>query len=277
VARFERSHSWKRWEGRRRDITRAVGIASDAMSEWSGYPAACSVVVSFGGGLTERSDDPHMLDRLDVVDLSRIDELRIEVRPSRDAWRKALSEAQQAWRQRRLEDSSSDEPPPELDDPIDASVDFRFWKLPLVGAVTLEVEGPERERVEGLVARLTELLDRGAGPRVLGLVPRQVAAAGSAVALVIAALIVGPWMARVLGTAERNDRYDAGEIVGLVVGLVCAGLISLGLYWMAPQLEILDETREPRSRRSVRLVGGVLVALLLGILATAIYDVVWAD
>jgi len=265
MARFSKTKTWRRWSGQRDVLTRAIEIAADALSEWSGYPSQVSTRIALRTGLTERSAESEFLQRLDARDLHDLEEARVEIAPSREAWRARLLGLQDEWQK-----AGTVGDPPDLDDLPEASVTFRASHR--LQAVHVEVEGPERDRVEGLAARLVSALDAGRPPLVLRYFTRELTVPLLATVLLIGGVVVGAPAARLFGLAERNDRVEPAEIAGLILcpllGLAAAGII----YWLTPTLEILDEGERRRSQRARRISVGVASAIILGIIATGIYE-----
>jgi hypothetical protein len=112
--------------------------------------------------------------------------------------------------------------------------------------LVIEVEGPDETVVEGLALRLHHFLRPGT---------RRLHA------LALVALTLPVWAGSLLMAIYIVNGLRVGHIwMTLPTILVVASLV--GLYWAAPSLELLPPGVRPRLRRF----GGVLYAVLLGVL-----------
>ena len=84
---FSKRLEWNRWAGSRSDIERVVNLATASVTEWADVPASCDVSIAFRHGLTERTNEPDALSRLDADDLRELSEVVYVIRPDRDAER----------------------------------------------------------------------------------------------------------------------------------------------------------------------------------------------
>jgi hypothetical protein len=205
---FTYSRRWRRWKSQRSDLVRATQVATDALATWSDTAPDVSIAIEYKR-LTERTTDPSALEKLDGNELREIKDVTIVI-----------------------------EQPPEL---IAARVSLRLSSSS--GAI-LEVQGPDRARVEGLGGELARILQR-----------RVTAAEGFLWGFVsVGALILGFFIssetARWSGLAEQNGMWDAAEVVGGVLGaavaLALAIAVLIGFHYAFPTIEIRAERRSGR-------------------------------
>lgn len=154
----------------------------------------------------------------------------------------------------------------ELEEPSlpDDAASIRIWKY----GTSIEVRGEDRTQVSGLLQRLTQAVTRRGATRPnvdrSWFVP-------AAVLLLSPLALAGTSLARLLGLASRNHAWEAGEIVGISVGcLLAIGLGAAG-WWLFPPVELLDEGDAGRFRRFRVAVFGAIGALVLGVIASAVY------
>jgi hypothetical protein len=237
---FTKRRDWRRWSGPRTEVTAAVNLASTVLEEWSGKPSAVRFRISYANQLTETSDDPTALDQLHRTDLRRIEDLWIDVEPDRP-FRSA------------------------------PSVSFRISNGILAG-IRVEVSGPDRTNVEGLTARLVEVLNRAAsGPTNFstGFGPLAAFILGVAIGLAIGvAVVVG------FNLAPNNNRYEWQEIVVPAGAAMAMGTLFLAFNWALPSIELLDTGERSRFQRFRALLFSGLVAIIAGLIATAIWAAV---
>jgi hypothetical protein len=130
--------------------------------------------------------------------------------------------------------------------------------------------GDDRTSVEGLAQRLGSVLGRAA-PRLHRIDPVFVAffLVGP---LLVLAFWLGSAVPQWLGGAESDGHWEGWEMVGTVLGVALAVLIPLVLWRAFPSVELLDDGEVSRCRRLRRGVGIALGTLILGVLASWIYD-----
>lgn len=264
---FTKTLHWKRWAGPRSDLTRAIRHALDTLSEWSGYPSSCDTRATFRGGLTQQSNDPAILEELTRDDLNRLEDLSVTVTPDRDAWYADYEARQNAWRARAYEGQEAGEPP-ERPEFINARVVVRLRRdwIPL----RVEVEGPNRDRVEGLAGRLAEILGRES------LLVRAINP-GPARAVVPMALLVVGMIVVTIFAPSKGSGLQREEAFWLLI-VPAAGIIGWLALLLLPTLELLGEGQASRARRFRRwIVGSVVLAIAIGVLSPYLYDLLTDD
>lgn len=244
--------TWRRWCGPRSELVRATELAAEILRGWTGVQSTVGVRIEERGGLTETASGVDAINSPHERELAHVDRLVVTVRPDREEWWKLRDEARE-----RGEDPG---------DLPDASVSIRVSKY----GTSLSVEGEDRTSVEGLVQRLAPILGRAATNSpgfdrdlfffLLGL------------PLVIGGLTLGPIVVQWLDLAEKNDRLDAAEIVGLVGGALLPIAVVAGLWWIFPPVEIFDEGGAGRARRFRKWIVTAVGALAVAIVGAFIYD-----
>lgn len=244
---------WRRWCGLRAELIRATELAADVLRTWTSVESAVSVRIEDQAGLAESGPGLDLITSRHPAELDHIASVSVTVKPDREQW----------WEKfRRGQASEPQRPAPEFPS---ASVDIRVSKY----GTTLTVEGDDRTSVEGLTQRLTEALGRAATnspgfDRMAFVVP-----AGPFVGLGAAmGLVITRW----LDLASRNDRWDAAEIVSLVVGAALALALLGGLWWIFPPIEMFDEGGAGRARRFRGWIFGVAGTLALALVGALLYD-----
>lgn len=250
-----KSVGWARWGGHRSDILRAARAAGDVLQTWSGFPPAYSVTIEFQNDLIERTGNLASLENLHRDEVRDIEDVTIEVEPSREAWQEVMEEH-----------ILRDEPRPPAPT---GDVRIRVWRS---SGVRAEVRGDERERVEGLALRLQGILGRGA-PTVVRW-DRWFIAFAAAGILINVGIFLGPIVPRWWGIASRNGKWETGEVVGLLVGPILGLLMALAIWYVFPNVEILDDGELSRFRRLRALLGSVAGAIVLGVAGSLVYDLV---
>jgi hypothetical protein len=250
---FTVQRKWRRWAGQRNELLDAVELAADVLSTWSGYESQFSVSIELDTGLTQRSDDLAAVQDLHRDDLRRLETITITVEPSRAAWMADLRERRQA-----------SPPNVEIEEPelVDADVELRVWRS---SGVRLAIRGPDRTSVEGLAGRLAVILSRSAAALsrnelwpLLFLLP-------------IVGFLFGALVPRWLGF-HVTPGFTTAETVGVCIATLVGIALGFGLYRAFPPIEVLDEGQAPATRRLRRAVVGIVLALIVGIASSAIYD-----
>jgi uncharacterized membrane protein YeaQ/YmgE (transglycosylase-associated protein family) len=261
---------WQTWAGSRTEIHRAALEASDAVAEWSGYPSVVSGTVTLEGGLTQTIDGIDSLTVIHRTDLRSITQLWIDIKPSRDAYWEAKEEHRKLVRASAEENARRGEqirPEEEFPSLSDASVALRFaW----AGyGVRIEVTGDDRSRVVGLFDRLQQLLCERQALRHI-----DPGLTGFLVAFILAnvGLLVGSWLPRAIGIAQHDGKWQVPEIAGPIIGAVVGIAVGLALYLLYPTLEVLDDSDKSRAERFGTWVLGGIAAIVLGLIASGIYD-----
>jgi hypothetical protein len=246
---------WARWAGQRSELLKAVELGADVVQAWSQYETEVRVSIELMTGLAQRADDITAIRNLDRDDLRQLESLTVTLRPSRDAWRKAVEK-------RGLEADALGQrfvPPP---DPVDAEVEIRAWAT---NGLRLSVRGPDRTSVEGLAQRLGSTLGRS-GSRV-----SRDALLPFIWLLVMIGLVGGGLVPRWLGL-HVSPGFTQAEFVGVVIGLSVAGATAYVLFRAFPNIEVLDEGELSRTRRLRQVAVAAVSGLLVTLMASALYD-----
>ena len=74
-----------------------------------------------------------------------------------------------------------------------------------------------------------------------------------------------------LGLAPVDHRWQAIEVIAPLVGLSIGIALLVVSWWLFPPVEFLDEGRPSRFRRFRTAFWSVVVTLVLGVAASAIY------
>lgn len=245
----------------------AVRLASAEIEQWSGNPATVRVRIAYKNQLTETSHDPTALEQVHSTDLRRIEDVWFDVETDANRWREQMDDYNEHEVELRL-DGHTDEAaalakPATL---VLSSVSFRLEnKNP--PAIHVEVLGSDRTNVEGLTARLEQILNRSAsGPTKL---PREWAGPVA----IPAALLTGVFASygvHAFNLAPVNGRTEWQEIViPFALSVVVAGIFA-SVAWIFPGLELLDRDERSRYRRyRSRLISG-LGAIIAGLITAAI-------
>lgn len=238
MAEFRKSVIWARWHGRLTDIVAACREAEVALTTWTGNQPTVKVDVRFKGGFSAKFNQLAELENLPERDLG--DVRRIQVRLSPPAF--ALS--------------------PGVDLDLDSSGP----------AFSLSVNADDRARVEGLAARMAQLLKyEGRWPPVPSSVIRVVlidaALLGYSVALYFSFPLL--WWLRL---ASQNNKWDPAEIATFpILAVVFIGLATL-VIWLTADLEVLPAGGRRRTNRFI----GLAVSVVLGVVASVVGSVVYA-
>lgn len=260
------------WAGTRSDINHALGEAVDALNRWSPYGAVVEARISYKSGLTHKDEGDNFLNELHRSDLPDIEDLQIDIRPSRQAFYDEQERLRKEYWERRdaARDAGGDVEAIQQQEPeplSNARVSFRFaswggWGL------FVTVEGPSRDQVEGLHARLMTLLSRRQALKridvqwVAWLVP-----AVSLWAFIFLGLEISHW----LHWAKVDNKWEWQEIIMMVVGGLTAIAIGVVVHLLYPRLEVLEEGGRTRAERFGKFSVGSAVAIASGVIAAAIY------
>ncbi|WP_407341693.1 hypothetical protein [Pengzhenrongella phosphoraccumulans] len=265
---FTKSHSWQRWSGPSSELTAAIDLASTVLSQWSGIRSKVEVRISYANKLTETSNDPAALDGLHVKDLRRVRDVWVDIDVDREWW---LAETNKynshEINMRYGTDDGSTAPlvkPPEL---VHASASFRLASG-LSAGIEVDVRGPDRTSVEGLMARIVDVLDRSTtGPTR---VPAQVGFVLLA-PVMVAATYFGGRMVHFLNWAPKDNQYQWQEIlIPTLLSVVSVGILAT-FMWAFPTLELLGLGERSRFVRYRSLFLSGLGAVVAGLIATALW------
>jgi len=263
---IEQSFRWRRWAAPRGEAVRALELAKNALGQWSGYPSACKTRVSYENDLTERTEDPDFLANLPKSDLAQIEDLWMDVEPDHAAYEAERDKVREAKYDAMAKSEPYDER--EVPYPISARVAFRFSSG--FTGLTIEVSGPERARVEGLVKGLRDILDQGRSA-----IPwYSPGFAGDALPLAFAFVftVVGLFVGDQFAPHRKGFFWQDG--VGLGFGFVSGFALGLLIRWMLPTLELVDDGERTRFRRVRGWFFGYVGLVIATIVAAFLYDAV---
>lgn len=242
MAEYTAKRSWLRWAGTHDLLEQALRSAAESLRRWKpDAPVRCSISVVLPQ-ITMRFDsidDFHRVSEFDFVQARSI--------------RAALSSQATVLGNPSVE--------------IVAASDYPQ-------AVSLEVEGDDRDRVDGLRATISDILDRGRkkppwlnsnGRFTLGLI----LGATSFVVLAIA-------LRDLASTLRWLPKGNEGLVVWPLI--VLAGIIGVGIgrgfYWLLPDLELLPEGGRTRYQRFRAAVFLVVLSVVGAIIAAPIIDAI---
>jgi hypothetical protein len=243
--------TWNRWCGPRSDLLRAIELAANEIRASTGVAAKVEVEVEDRSELTDKQPNTAPLTSLHPSQLERVANVAITVTWDFDEW----------WEKHAAGKSGPSPPPPE------DRVRITVTKYD----TTLNVYGDDRTRVEGLRQRLADVLGHGA--------------TNSPPFQRLWFMIVGSWLATVgffmgfavprwLDLATRNNRWEAAEVVGMVLGIALPLLTATGAWWLFPPIELLDEGQAGRARRFRKWIIGIVGGLILAVGGAFLYDAV---
>ena len=236
------SKKWRRWTGPTTELVRAIERASDTLASWSGIDSHIESTVVYKTGLTDQRNNVEVIEEIQKGNYSNVQEISVRVSQNLEIWYRHMSEAQQRG-------GTIDELP-------NARVSIRLSRY----GTTLDVEGDERDRVEGLAQQLTETmshfttnspwLDREPLPPAVFSI--------SFVALIIVGLLAIRWF-----DFETQGGVTAAEVVVMVGAIAISIVFAVLLMWLFPPLELIGEGETSRLRKWRGKVIGSIGALIL--------------
>ena len=273
---FTKIHKWRRWSGSRDAVAKAMELASDELARWNDFPSSVDVRISFVDQLTETSADPQAVAFLSKTDLSRVSSLWVDVKADRELWASKHEEFVSISRRKyeRIHGITDLAPwtandaelvipkaPPRLIQGI--AVSIRFVDDSHNG-LTIEVAGPNRTEVAGLMTRLEEVFDHAALSPTF--VPsRKEVGLNFAVGSVFG-LSIGFAGFAILGS--RSFVFPLWLDFGAAMVF---GLLFAGLQWTLPPIELLDNGDRSRFQRFRLGVLSVLVTFVVGLFGNAVW------
>ena len=231
MATTKMTRQWYRWAGTIEDIERATRLALDIIGQRSRTEPPCRIEIALPQRVTNAESPDALQTEIDTRDLDLIRSLRIEVGAKRGL--RATIHV-------------------ERDSP----------------ALTVEVVGEDRTRVEGLTSQLDELLRKGlqrpGGTNTEG---------GLAFLLGFGVAIAGIIVWRALAGSRSLSALDTpAEIAALVLLLVATIGTILGALWLTPGLELLKPGEQPRLRRFRLAVIAFAGSVATSLIAALIYE-----
>jgi len=210
------------------DIERATRLAMDVLGQRMRTEPPCHIQITLPGRVTE-ADTPDALEtEIDSRDLTLIRTIRIQVGAKRGTRATIHVERQ----------------PP---------------------AMTAEVSGEDRTRVEGLISQLDDLLRKGRQPLRANTIQ---------ILLVLSAVALATGVGLVTRAIERypTELSPTGSALVILSILVAIGIV-LGGIWLFPGLELLEPGSPTRARRFRFAILAFVVSILSSLVAAMIYDV----
>jgi hypothetical protein len=234
MATIKMTRQWDRWAGTIADLERATRLAAEVLNPRTGEPR-CHIEIALPGRVIEADTPDALVTEIDTRDLTLIRNIRIQI-GSRRSPRASIHIERQS------------------------------------PAVTVEVVGEDRTRVEGLTSQMADLFSKGwqrPGPNAL---------VGIGMAAAAGLFFVGVWTLNTLGLQHRTESGErqlasAGILIVLLIVLGAIGVFVVG-NWLFPGLELLEAGSNTRARRFrlaiVTFLGGILSSLA----ATVVYELI---
>jgi hypothetical protein len=204
-------------------------MAIDVLSQRTRTEPPCHIQIVVPGRVTEADTPDAFETEIDIRDLTLIRTIRVEVGAKRGT---------------RVTIHVEREPP----------------------AMTVEVSGEDRTRVEGIISQLDDLLRRGAQR----LTKRTIEGI-----LVLSAFALPIGVAGAIQLIEGNPRTysTTGSVVAVSAVLVAVGMAAGGI-WLFPSLELLQPGTQTRVRRFRLAIVAFVASIVSSLAAGLIYDVV---
>jgi hypothetical protein len=223
------TRQWQRWAGTIEDVERATRLAIDVIGQRSRTDTPCKIEIALPQRVTNADSPDALQAEIDTRDLDLIRSLRIEV-GSRRGLRATI----------HLERVSP--------------------------ALTVEVVGDDRTRVEGLTSQLEELLRKGRQSPGGNDIEK-----GIAVLVCFGVAIGGVYVWRALAnTGSRIEIDTPAEYVSLLTLLATAFGALGAVFWLMPGLQLLRPGEQTRLRRFRGAVVAVAVSLITSLVATVV-------
>jgi hypothetical protein len=232
MATTKMTRQWYRWAGTIEDIERATRLAVDIIGQRSRADPPCKIEIALPQRVTDADSPDALQTEIDTRDLDLIRSLRIEVGTKRGL--RATIHV-------------------ERDSP----------------ALTIEVVGEDRTRVEGLISQLDELLRKGwqrpGGANVEG---------GLAFLLGFGVAIADYLIWRALAGSESTAGIDTpAESLAMVLLLSTTIGTIFAVLWLLPGLQLLKPGEQTRLRRFrlavITFAGSIVTSLIASVVYTA--------
>jgi hypothetical protein len=235
MATTKMTRQWDRWAGTVEDIERATRLAIDVLSQGSRTEPPCQIEIAFPQRVTNAESPDALQTEIDIRDLALIRSIRINVGAKRGL--RATIHV-------------------ERDSP----------------ALTVEVVGENRTRVEGLTSQLEELLRRGnqrpGGKNAIG---------GLAILFCFSIVFIGISIWRTIDQTSGSSEITVdspAELAALLLIVFGAFGSFYAVLWLLPDLELLRPGEPTRLRRFRLAVMAFVGSLIVSIVATVIYEAV---
>jgi hypothetical protein len=223
---------WDRWAGTITDLEHATQLAIDTVGQRSRTEPPCQIEIAFPQRVTNAESPDALETEIDTRDLALIQSIRILVGAKRGL-RATI----------HLERNSP--------------------------ALTVEVVGEDRTRVEGLTSQLEELLRRGKQRPASN---NSVGGLGLFLCLSIAIFGVIAWSA--LEPRDAEGIQTPAEAVALFLTLAGALSSFFVVLWLLPALQLLKPGEQSRWRRFRVAVIAFVGSLITSVIASVLYEAV---
>jgi hypothetical protein len=233
MATTKMTRQWDRWAGTIEDIDRAIRLALDILAQRGRTDPPCEIEIAFPQRVTNADSPDALQTEIDTRDLDLIRSIRINV-GARRGLRATIHI--------------------ERDSP----------------ALTVEVVGENRTRVEGLTSQLEEALGRGKQRP-----GSNTAVGGLGLLLCLSIVVLGVFLWRVFYPTGGQIGIDTPAEFAALVLILFGALGSFGAaLWLLPALQLLKPGEQTRLRRFRLAVTAFIGSLIVSIAATAIYEAV---
>jgi hypothetical protein len=231
MATTKMTRQWDRWAGTVEDIDQATRLALDILGQRSRTDPPCQIEIAFPQRVTNAESPDALQTEIDIRDLALIRSIRINVGAKRGL---------------RATIHIERDPP----------------------ALTVEVVGEDRTRVEGLVSQLEEVLQRGRQrPGSNNAIP------GIAFLSCFSIVLLSVFLLRAFRTTSSQIGIDTpAEYAWLFLTLFAAIGSIFAILWLLPPLQLLRPGEPTRLRRFRLAVMAFVGSLIVSIAATVIYE-----
>jgi hypothetical protein len=226
MAVYTRRASWRRWKGTLDDFVRAAAVAREAIERrWEVSSVASPTMVS-QEGLVMRLDSPEDLkDNVDPRDIAAVELVDIRVKTANKHGVQLVAR--------------SDRDP----------------------AVTIQIEGSDRNEVDLLAQQLVTLVGRGR---------RRAEWFGGHDSIFDSFLLIPLLSLAALGVSSAGRSLSLPAMIAIVGAVViCAAMYCIAV-WASPALELLGPGDQTRWERAMNRYGAILLTLVLGVVSSVI-------
>jgi hypothetical protein len=233
MATTKETRQWHRWAGTVEDIDKATRLAIEIIGQTSHTDTPCEIEIAYPQRVTNADSPDALQTEIDTRDLELIRSIRIAV-GTRLGFRATIHVERKA------------------------------------PALTVEVIGEDRTRVEGLISQLKDLLGRGrqwpTGASTDG---------GIALVLMFSIVIITGLTWDAVTKSEGKTEVDSPiEYAVLIFVVLLAISVFLVVPWILPDLQLLKPGERTRLRRfrlaAIGFVGSVGASLLASVIYTAV-------
>jgi hypothetical protein len=233
MATTKMTRQWDRWAGTVQDLERATRLAVDVLAQRSRADPPCQIEIALPQRVTNAESPDALQTEIDTRDLDLIRSILIDVGAKRGL--RATIHV-------------------ERDSP----------------ALTMEIVGEDRTRVEGLASQLEELLRRGKQRP-----SSNNAVGGLGLLLCFTMVFLGVFIWRAFDTTSSEVGIDTpAEFAALILILFVALGSFAAVLWLLPALQLLRPGEQTRLRRFRVAAMAFVGSLVASIAATVIYEAV---